>query len=339
MNNDRVLDISWGAIFKVAILIIAFYILFQVKDILILFIFAIIISMLFSPGIDFFMRFKLPRVVAASLIYLLSFGLFAIIAYFIVSILVTEIEQFSRVMPAYFRELSSILMGFGIHAFEDVEIFIESIKGSLKELTTALFSVSSALFGGLFTTLFVMTMAFFISLEGKLIERAMVLISPKKYENQVSLIWKNSQKQVSGWFFTRILSCIFVGVAVYLSTLIIGIEYPLFMGLIAGTLNFIPYIGPLISAIFIFLITLMDSPSKAVFILTTFAIIQFFEERVLGPVFLKKFVGMSPVLMILALAIGGTLWGFLGALLAVPLTGIIFEFLKEFFEKRKRIAV
>ncbi len=339
MNNDRVLDISWGAIFKVAILIIAFYILFQVKDILILFIFAIIISMLFSPGIDFFMRFKLPRVVAASLIYLLSFGLFAIIAYFIVSILVTEIEQFSRVMPAYFRELSSILMEFGIYAFKDVEIFIESIKGSLKELTTALFSASFALFGGLFTILFVMTMAFFISLEGKLIERAMVLISPKKYENQVSLIWKNSQKQVSGWFFTRILSCIFVGVAVYLSALVMGVEYPLFIGLIAGTLNFIPYIGPLISAIFIFLITLMDSPSKAVFILTAFAIIQFLEERVLGPVFLKKFVGMSPVLMILALAIGGTLWGFLGALLAVPLTGIIFEFLKEFFEKRKRIAV
>lgn len=339
MNNDRVLDISWGAIFKVAILIIAFYILFQVKDILILFIFAIIISMLFSPGIDFFMKFKLPRVVAASLIYLLSFGLFAIIAYFIVSILVTEIEQFSRVMPAYFRELSSILMEFGIYAFKDVEIFIESIKGSLKELTTALFSASFALFGGLFTILFVMTMAFFISLEGKLIERAMVLISPKKYENQVSLIWKNSQKQVSGWFFTRILSCIFVGVAVYLSALVMGVEYPLFIGLIAGTLNFIPYIGPLISAIFIFLITLMDSPSKAVFILTAFAIIQFLEERVLGPVFLKKFVGMSPVLMILALAIGGTLWGFLGALLAVPLTGIIFEFLKEFFEKRKRIAV
>lgn len=339
MSNDRVLDISWGTIFKVAILIIAFYILFQVKDILILFIFAIIISMLFSPGIDFFMRFKLPRVVAASLIYLLSFGFFAIVAYFIVSILVTEIEQFSRVMPAYFRELSPILMEFGIHAFKDVEIFIESIKGSLKELTTALFSVSFALFGGLFTTLFVMTMAFFISLEGKLIERAMVLISPKKYENQVSLIWKNSQKQVSGWFFTRILSCIFVGVAVYLSALVMGIEYPLFMGLIAGTLNFIPYIGPLISAIFIFLITLMDSPSKAVFILTAFVIIQLFEERVLGPVLLKKFVGMSPVLVILALAIGGTLWGFLGALLAVPLTGIIFEFLKEFFEKRKRIAV
>ena len=330
MSNDRVLDISWGTIFKVAILIIAFYIFFQVKNILILFIFAIIISMLFSPGIDFFMRFKLPRVVAASLIYLLSFGFFAIVAYFIVSILVTEIEQFSRVMPAYFRELSSILMEFGIYAFKDVEIFIESIKGSLKELTTALFSVSFALFGGLFTTLFVMTMAFFISLEGKLIERAMVLISPKKYENQVSLIWKNSQKQVSGWF---------VGVAVYLSALVMGIEYPLFMGLIAGTLNFIPYIGPLISAIFIFLITLMDSPSKAVFILTAFVIIQFFEERVLGPVLLKKFVGMSPVLVILALAIGGTLWGFLGALLAVPLTGIIFEFLKEFFEKRKRIAV
>ncbi len=337
MSNDRVLDLSWDTIFKITVSIIAFYILFQVKDIVIWFIFALIISILFNPGIDFLVKFKIPRVVATSLIYLSVFGLLTVVMYFVISVLVSEIEQFSQVMPIYFRDVSPILMDFGIHALEDAEMFIESVRGSLREMTTALFSASFALFGGLFTTFFVMTMAFFISLEGKLIERAVVVIFPKKYESYAFSLWKRSQKQVSGWFLSRILSCLFVGAAIYISALILGVGYPLSMGLIGGIFNFIPYIGPLASGAFIVLITAMDNITKAVFILTAFMIIQLIESGVLTPVLSKKFIGLSPVLVILALAIGGTLWGFLGALLAIPLAGITFEFVKEFLERKKKL--
>ena len=182
-----------------------------------------------------------------------------------------------------------------------------------------------------------MTMAFFISLEGKLIERAVVVVFPKRYEGHALSLWKRSQKQVSGWFLTRILSCLFVGAAIYISALVMGVGYPLSMGLIGGVFNFIPYIGPLVSGTFIVLITAMARLPKALFILVAFTIIQLIESGVLTPVLSKRFIGLSPVLVILALAIGGSLWGFLGALLAIPLAGITFEFLKEFLERKKRI--
>ncbi len=337
MKNNGVLDLSWDTIFKLGLSIITLYILFQVQDILIWFVFAVIISILFSPGIDFLTRFKLPRVVATSLIYILIFGLLTVALYFMLSVLILEIEEFSRVLPAYFRALSPILMDFGIYALEDIRIFIESIRGSLRELTTALFSASFALFGGILTTFFVMTMAFFISLDGKLMERAVILIFPEKYEGYAFSLWKKSQKQVSGWFLSRVLSCLFVGLAIYISALVMGVGYPFSMGLISGVFNFIPYVGPLISGVFIVLITAMDNLAKAVFILAAFLIIQQIDNWVLTPVLSQKFTGLSPVLVILALAIGGTLWGFLGALLAIPLAGITFDFLKEFIEKRKKI--
>ena len=116
-----------------------------------------------------------------------------------------------------------------------------------------------------------------------------------------------------------------------------GIKYPLSMGLIGGIFNFIPYIGPLVSGAFIVLITAMDSFPKAVFILIALIIIQLIEGSLLTPILSKKFIGLSPVLVMMALAIGGTLWGFLGALLAIPLAGITFEFLKEFLERKKKI--
>ncbi len=335
MNNN----ISWETIFKVALSIITLYLLFQVKDILIWFVFAVIISILFNPAIEFLKRFKVPRVVSTSLVYLAVFSLLSLTLYFVISVLVSEIDQFSKVLPIYFRDLSPIFSDFGIHALEDIEGFIETTKGSLKEFTSALFTASFALFGGLAKTFFVMTMAFFISLESNFIEKIVRTLFPRKYESYALYLWGKSQKQVSGWFLSRIIACVFVGLATYITALIAGIKYPLSLGLIAGVFNFILYIGPIVSGGFIFLITSMDSLAKGLFILVAFIIIQTIESGILSPVLSKKFIGLSPVLVILALAIGGTLWGFLGALLAIPLAGIMFEFLKEILEKRKKIEV
>ena len=75
---------------------------------------------------------------------------------------------------------------------------------------------------------------------------------------------------------------------------------------------------------------------QAIFILIIFILIQQVENNIITPILAKKFIGLSPVLVLLALAIGGTLWGFLGAILAIPLAGILFEFLKDYLKKRKK---
>ncbi|MBZ1356434.1 MAG: AI-2E family transporter [Candidatus Nealsonbacteria bacterium] len=335
-KSENVLDLSWETIFKIALSIIFFYLLFQVKDILVWFIFALIISILFNPMIEFLIKFKIPRSLATAIVYLSFFGISSVVIYSVLSVLITELDQFSRILPFYFRELSPVLRDLGIHAFEDIENFVVAIRGSLREMTTALFSFSFAIFGGLFTTFFVLTMSFFLSIEGKVVDRAILLIFPKKYEDYAVKLWGRSQKKVSSWFFTRIISCLFVGAATYISCVILRIDYPLSLGLIAGIFNFIPYIGSLIAGILIFMIAAMDGLTKALFISSIFLIIQLIESIVLIPVLSQKFIGLSPVLVILALAIGGALWGFLGALLAIPLVGIIFEFLKEYLDRRKQ---
>jgi len=336
MKHEKVLDLSWDTIFKIALSILLFYFFLQIKDVVIWFVFAIIISILFNPSIDFLKKIKIPRAVGASIIYILAFGTLSLTFYSVIASLVSELEQFSQVVPSYLKEISPLLRDFGIEAFDSIENFINTIKGSLSELTTAVFNASFAFFGGIFTTLFVVTMAFFLSLEEKIIDRAVFLIFPKRYEKYALSLWKRSQKQVSGWFLSRILSCIFVGSATYISALILGIRYPLSFGLVAGIFNFIPYIGPLVSSVFFFLVTVMDGFGKAIFIVIIFTIIGLIENGILNPVLSKKFIGLSPVIVILSLSIGGILWGVLGAFLAVPLAGITFQFVKEFLEKKKQ---
>ena len=182
---------------------------------------------------------------------------------------------------------------------------------------------------------FILTCAVFLSMEEKGVEKSLILLFPKKYDGYVSSLWKRCQKKVSSWFLTRILSCLFVGLISYFVFLLFKTAYPFSLGLLAGVLNFVPVVGPIITAVVVFIIISLDSISKAVFLLIVLTLIQLIENNILTPLLTRKFVGLSSVLVLMSLAIGGVLWGFLGAILAVPLTGIIFEFLKDFFKKRR----
>jgi len=335
MNNGRILDISWGTILKVSLLIISFYILYQIKDILVWFIFAIIISILVNPAVDFLRKLKIPRALAVLFVYVGIFGIFILLTYFTVILFSSEVQQFSQLLPQYFEKISPVLRGLGIRAFEDIETFVSLLSGALEKITANILNILFLIFGGIFASIFILAIAIFLSLEEKGIEKALILVFPKKYDGYVLSLFRRCQKKVTSWFITRILSCLFVGVATYLALLIFKSPYPFSFGLIAGVLNFIPFIGPLVTALLLFIIISLESLFKAILVLIVFTLIQQIEGNILIPFLSKKFIGLSPVLVLLSLAIGGVLWGFLGAILAVPLAGILVEFLKDFFKKKK----
>ncbi len=330
-----VLDISWGAILKISLAVVAFYLFYQISEILILFVFALIISILFSPGVDFLTRFKVPRAVAVLGIYFSVFALVSVFIYLAIPVFSSEIRDFSFLVPEYFDKISPLLESVGIQAFESVEQFLDSLQESTTAIATNLFSALAIFFGGLFTSLFIVTMAIFLSLEDDGIEKIIRLFFPEKEKNQALVVWRKAKRQVTNWFFTRILACIFVGVSSYVAFFLFNVEYAFLFALMSGLFNFIPYIGPFIAGTIIFVVVLLDSAWKALFALIAFLIIQTIESSALGPILSKKYMGVSPVLVLIALTIGGTLWGFLGAFLAIPLLGIIFEFFKEFAERRK----
>ena len=79
MQEERVLDISWGTLLKIAIVFLGFYILYLIKDILILVIFALIISVLFNPAINFLQKYRLSRVLSVTLVYVVIFGILGLV--------------------------------------------------------------------------------------------------------------------------------------------------------------------------------------------------------------------------------------------------------------------
>ena len=335
MNQSKVLDISWETILKMAIAFFTFYLIYLIRDILIWVIFGLIISVLFNPAIDFLQKKRVPRVLATILIYVTVFVTMGSLIYSISPLFVTEIQQFSQFLPEYFEKLSTPLRGLGIEAFENIDTFTQAFEQGLTKASANIFSAIGSIFGGIFSAVTIFTIALFLSLEEKSLDRVIGILTPKRYEAFALSLWEKSQKKVSGWFGSRIICCLFVGLTTYVTCYVLNIKYAVSFGLLSGFLNMIPIIGPVIVGAAVAILVAATSWTKAVFFLIAFIIIQQIEGNILSPVLTRKFIGLPPVLVLVSVMVGAKLWGFMGALLAIPVAGILFEFLRDFLKKRR----
>ncbi len=335
MEEKKSLDISWITVFRIFFAVITFYLLFAIRDILVWIVFALVISILFNPLIEFLTRRKIPRFLSVIFVYLGSFGLLGLLVYLISPFFVSETRKFLEVLPVYFERISPSLSLVGLESFETAESVISALQNYVEKVANNIFGVIFLIFGGFFSGLFIIATAFFLSLEKGVVEKSLTILFPKKYEEQILAIWKRCQKKVSGWFLARIMASIFVGTLSYLVLLVFNVDYPFSLGLLAGIFNFVPYIGPAITAVFLFLIISPFNILKALFVFIAFVLIQQVEGNIITPILMKRIMGLPPSLVLIALVIGGKLWGVLGAILIIPLMGILFEFLREFLAKKR----
>ncbi len=335
MSDEKILDISWQTIFKLSLVVVIFYLVYSVRDLLASFIFALVISVLLDPIVDFLQKIKIPRFLGVFLVYFFVLSLFGLLIYLISPLLVNEINQFIHFFPEYFSKISPPLRGLGFQAFENINSFVKSIDAILVKMSSNIFEALFTVFGGVASFLFIISVAFFISSEEKAIEKTLSLLFTGKYESYALSLWRKSERKIAGWFGARILACLFVGVASYITFLIFGIEYPVILALFAGVFNFIPYIGPIITGLLFFVLIFPTDPVKSFLVIIAFIIIQQIENNIISPVLIKKVINVPSAIILISLVIGGKLWGILGSLLAIPLFGILFDFTKEFLQKRK----
>lgn len=336
MKQQQILDISGETILKIALAGLFFYTLYLVRDVVIWFFFALIVSVMFEPLIGFLKMLRVPRILAVIFVYVSFFSILGLVIYITAPFFINEIKEFSQSVPQYFERISPLFKELKIEALQNLESFTQNIMGSFEQISVSVFNALVTFFGGIASAIFIISVSFFLSLEERGVEQVLRLLTPKRNEEYVFALFKRCQKKVSGWFGSRILACLFVGLASLAIFYIFEVKYALILALIAGVFNFVPFLGPAITGILLIIfIGVSDSWLKALLILAIFAAIQEFENKILSPILIKKFIGLPPVLVLLALVIGGKLFGFLGAIFAVPVFGILYEFTKEFLEKKK----
>jgi predicted PurR-regulated permease PerM len=333
---EQTLDISWEAIVRFFIIGFLVYVIFLVRDIVIWFFFALIISLLVEPVINFLRRLRAPKVISVILVYVGILGILGLVIYLTAPMFLFELNQFSQNLPDYFVKINPILKDLGIKASQNFDDFTLFLTSGLQQSSSGILRAIATFFGGVYSTLFIFTLAFFISLEDKGPERLLAFLSPRKYEAYVVYLFERAQSKVARWFGARILSCVFVGIASFIAFYVLGVKYAFILALISGVLNFVPYVGPTITLVLsVVFVGVSNSWLVAGYILIILLVIQEVENKALTPLLLKKFMDLPPVLVLLSLLVGGALFGFLGTIFAVPVFGIIYEFTKEFLEQKR----
>ena len=336
MESESSINITWSAIFKILLAIIVIYILYLVQNIVIWLIFAFIIGILFNFPIDYLESKKIPRVIGAILIYLAVFSLLGFFVYKTAPLFLSEISDFVKNFPSHLEKASPLLEKFGLGAIKANQSSFDIIMDYLQKAGKGFFNSIFVIFGSVTSTVFILFLAFFISLERNLGGRIILMLSPEKHKEYFKNLWERSKQKVSGWFLSRIAGVIFVGLSTFIVLKILNVDYSLTLGLAAGIFDFIPILGPFAIGLIITLLVYLNSTTQAVFVLIAFVIIQILENDLVLPIIYRKVVDMSPVVVLVALAVGGKLWGILGAILSIPLAAIIFEILKDYLKSREK---
>lgn len=328
------LDVTWRSLFKISVALILFYIAYLLRSVFVWALLSLIISTLVNPLIGMLEKRKMARVGAALLVYfslLLAVGL---AVYIIVPPMIAEIQVFSSSFSKYFENIPGFLNGLGLSSFKSIASLSSGLNESLIKVSSNIFNVFVSLFGSIFAGVTVFALSLFMSIEEKEMVKGLKLVSPKQFEEDVLKRWEMIKDHVVLWFGSRVLACFCVALMTFLLCVLLKIKFALSLAVLAGVLNIIPAVGPIISGIILVLFTL-DSIPKLVLAVIFMIIIQQIESNVLTPVFTKKLTGLPNVLVLLSIIVGGILGGVIGAILAIPLAGIIFEGLKDYFNKRK----
>ncbi|MDD5606233.1 MAG: AI-2E family transporter [Patescibacteria group bacterium] len=327
-------EISIWSIVKIIVVLLVLWGLFLIRDIIAIVFISIIIAAALSPTVDKMARYKIPRALTVVGWYVLIIGVFAGIIYFVLPPVITQLRQLAEQLPTYFANFTNFveqLREFGIqaHLIDGSQENLTALSNFLNNLTSELFSTTRGFIGGFVAMLTVLVLTLYLLLDENGIKKFFVALLPIKQKTQIVGVASKVGQGLGSWLRGQILLAIIVGAVVYIGLLLIGIPYALTLAILAGVLEIIPIIGPIVSAIPAILIALTISPTMALVITGFYILVQELENKFLVPKVMQYSVGLHPVTIIIVLLIGAKLMGIIGILLAVPVTTMLHIILKE----------
>ena len=346
-SHNTYITINTGTIlrfFAIAILLLALY---YMSDILLVVMAAIIIASAIEPIIRRLKRHRIHRVIGVIFVYILMAAIVAAILIFFMPVVANDAIQFLSNLPRnisledLWSPISSIGINFGSPASLSahtisVSDFVNGLQTIIVGTSASAFKTASVLFGGVLSFMLIVVLSFYLAVQEDGVADFLRIIAPVKHHEYIVDLWSRSQRKIALWLQGQVVLGVVVGVLVYLVLMVVGIPHALLLAVFAGLFEIIPVFGPIISSVPAILIAFSEKGlATGLLLVGLYIIIYQFESQLFYPLVVKKIVGISPIVVILALVIGAKLAGLLGALIAVPLSAAFMEYIHD-IEKYKK---
>ncbi len=339
--------INTGTILRFFLAVILLAVLYYLSDIVVVIVAAIVIASTIEPLIRRLKRRKIHRVATVLVAYVILAVLLAGILIFFMPLIVKDATNFIASLPETIslQELWSPISNTGLssgqsssalgsHMLSLVD-FVNYLQSLVMGTSGNMFQVAGTIFGGLFSFILIIVLSFYLAVQEEGVDDFLRIVAPVKHHDYIIDLWKRSQRKIALWLQGQVILGIVVGVLVYIMLVSVGIPHALILALLAAMLEIIPVFGPIISSVPAILVAFTDRGAGiGILVVCLYLVIYQLESQVFYPLVVKKIVGVSPIVVILALVIGAKLGGVLGALIAVPLSAVLMEYIHD-IEKYK----
>jgi predicted PurR-regulated permease PerM len=350
-NNSSKLNIniSNSTLARIAIFGILIFALFKLYNVILVILTSIVIASFVEAAVIKLKPYLKNRTLIVFCIYALVIGIFVGISYIFLPVFIDEMSSLVESLGKYIPN-SSVLNTFQPETISGAKQVVSTISSNssigdviksgqnlINSVSGGFFNIFGQAFGGVFNLLLIFILSLFLSLTERGVENFLRIITPAKQEEYAISLWRRTERKIGLWFQGQVLLGIIMGMLVYLGLTIMGVKYALLLAIITAICELIPYgifVATIPAAIFAYLdggITLALITSGL------YLILHQFEHYLIYPLIVKNVIGISPLVVIISVLVGGHLAGFWGVVLAIPCAVCLLEFMDD-VEKRKTIS-
>jgi len=323
----RKIEISHRTIVFTILVLIFLWFLYQIKEIIFLFFISLLIMSILNPIVTKLSKFKIPRAFSVILTYLMLIVIIGVSIVGIMPALVDQTAKFASNLPLYLENV-----GLPLFISDQLTKILISqvgvIPGQILKVGVTIFSNILGVF-----TIFVF--AFYLLLAREKLDEQLVLFFGEDKRKKIGRFIDLMEGKLGGWVRGELTLMTFVAILTLIGLTLLGIPFSLPLAILAGILEIVPNIGPVVAAIPAVLIGFGISPITGFATVALCFLIQQIENYILVPKIMEKSTGISPLFTLLALTIGFKLAGVVGMLISVPvfITGQVF--FREYLASKK----
>ncbi len=323
------------ALVGVAFTVALFWTLLLVRETLLLIYVAALVAIGLSPLVNWIQHHRvtprnMPRWAAILVIYLLFLGILVAVAMLVLPPLIAQARDLWAEMPMLLQRGQQWLIERGLLSRElSVQDAVQQAPGNRTDAVGTIVGAVWGFVGGIFGLVTILILAFYLMVDSENIVSVFVRLFPRGKRRRVREACDSVSTKVSAWLGGQLLLAGIIGTTAAAGLYLMGVPYFYVLALVAGLGEMVPMVGPLLSAIPAIIVGFTVSPQVGAVVAIFFFIQQQVENHLLVPKVMERQVGVSAVVVIIALLIGGSLLGIVGAILAVPTAAILHVLFQE----------
>lgn len=332
---------------------VALLLLWHTRNLVLTVFLGVLFALAVSSGVDRLQRYRIPRGLAAPLIVLAFLGVLGAFGSWIGPTVRTQTRELKTKLPEALGKLEAWVQARGggviatITGLDDdgsavrqppptgdsvtVVVPAEGERQSLRDTLLSqlggatrfflpVLSSTLAVAAGLVLVLF---LSIYLAIDPQLYRRGLLRLVPRARRPRAEKMLSGIALTLRKWLVTQLIAMVVIGTVTTLVLLALRVRAAVPLGILAGLLEFVPTLGPIISALPAIAMGFVDSPEKALAVTIAYVGIQFLENHLLIPILMKEGIDIPPALTIVMQALMAIVFGFLGLLVAVPLLATI----------------